>query len=51
MILVLDKLTRDLLGVAETIAEAKDLRKGRETETVTEIVGKAGYVTRNKRLG
>tara|TARA_B100001146_G_C16168697_1_gene429067 strand:- start:968 stop:1123 length:156 start_codon:yes stop_codon:yes gene_type:complete len=49
MILVLDKATRDLLGVADTIKEAKDLRKGRINSTVTEVCGSAGYKTRYKR--
>lgn len=37
MVVILDKVTRELIGVAENFAEATALRKGRET--VVEIVG------------
>lgn len=49
MILVLDKVSRDMLGVADTIKEAAALRKGREDETVCEIIGAASYIPRNGR--
>jgi hypothetical protein len=49
MIIVIDKKSRDLLGVADTLAEAKALRNGRMDSTQTCIVGQAAYQTRYMR--
>ena len=46
MIIVLDKESRDLLGVADSIKEAKSLRAGRESTTTTEVIGDLAYHTR-----
>ena len=46
MIAILDKATRELLGVVDTIADARSIRKAHNGETITEIVGVAGYKPR-----
>lgn len=46
MIAILRKSDRALLAVADTIAEAREIRAGEAAETVTEIVGVAGYKPR-----
>ena len=48
MVIVLDKVTRDIVGVADTIRQAKDLRLGIEAQTICEIVGLA-YIPRLTR--
>lgn len=46
MIAILRKSDRELIAVCDTVAEAKAARKGIEAETITEIVGVAGYTPR-----
>ena len=39
MVIVLDKITRDIVGIADTIAECRKMRREHNGETDCQIVG------------